>query len=301
MNTVDFVKSLNPSMERVRLTSIISDVRSRLKEQIIPVYKNAEDAFKGRTLQSDPAKSTVAALIGDVSPRFGVNPLGAIAGVLETIPHKLDILEELVNKTFGKEVPREAISYRGASIIQAINTFAFITDYSGTALDRIVAAEVLVAQNEKDRVDEHLVPAVKKYLAENMSYFLAALKFAMIPADQLKDDLLKIPEVTVNPDSHASVQEVVGRDRLDPLKFNFFGLGTNPFYFIGKWFAERQVASYDAAKEEAKQTELRLLELREAAQGRTDPRLQKQIRYNQERLDGLLRKVRKMETDWAHA
>lgn len=301
MKTVDFVQSLTPSMERVRLTSLVSDTRNELKESLIPLYENAAGAFGGKPLQSAPGKAFEAFLTTELGPRFATNPFQAIHKVLEGLPAKLDMLEELVNKTFSKDVMRDSISYRGASILQTINAFAFLAEYAGTLLDRIVAAEVLQQQGESDKVDTRMVPAVKKYLAENLNYFGSAMKFAMQPVDEIKDAILGIPEVLVQSDNHSTVEQTVGVSKLDPMKFNLFGLSTNPFYFLGKWYAERQVARYNATKEQAKTTELRLMELRQAHGGQTNPKLQQQIKYNEERLEGLLRQVRKMETDWAHA
>jgi hypothetical protein len=301
MKTVDFVQTLIPSMERARLTSLIADTRNQIKVNLIPLYKNADEAFKGKQLQSNPGKAFVAFLSTEVSPRFASAPFASIHAVLESLPERLSMLEELVNKTFGKDVVRESITYRGANILQTINSFAFISEYAGTLLDRVVAAEVSMQQGEADKVDSHLVPAVKNYLAQKLNHFAQAIKLAQIPIDELKDELIKTPEVIVIADNHGTVEATVGKERLDPLKFGFFGLSTNPFYFLGKWWSEHQVNTYNAAKEEAKTTELRLLELRESQAGRTDPKLQQQIKYNQERLEGLLRTARKMESNWAHA
>jgi hypothetical protein len=301
MKTVDFVQSLTPSMERVRLTSVITDTRNKLKQHVIPLYKNAEEAFKGHPLASTAAKSFVAYMSVEVSARLQSNPFGFLAKALEDAIPKLDVLDHLVNKTFAGDVEKSAISYRGASILQATNAFLFMADYAATVLDRIVAAETLMTQKEPEKIDNHLVPAVKNYLDSEKKHFADVVKYSMIPESEFRDALENIPEVKVIPENHANVEASVGSDKLDPLKFNFFGLRTNPFYFFGKWWAERQVASYDATVQEAKQTELRLLELRQASSGKADAKLQQQINYNQERLDGLMRKKLKMEEDWAHA
>lgn len=299
MNTLDFVATLMPSVERARVIELISDSRAQVTDNLIPMYENAAETLGGKGVESHPGKALGAFMANTLHMRYASNPIAGISKVINGLPDRLEKLDELIRKTFKGDVARDAMNYREVSILQYLNALTFVVDYSGPLLDRIVAAEVAVQSKRPQDVDAQLKPAQRKYLDENLKRFGDALTIAAQPIAQVLNEISKIPEVTVVPENHEVAAATVGLHKLDPLKFNLIGLGTNPAYFIGKWWVDRQVAKYEATKEERKTVELRLLSLRNAYSGKQDASVEAQIKYNENRLADLSRKVAKMEERWA--
>lgn len=70
----------------------------------------------------------------------------------------------------------------------------------------------------------------------------------------------------------------------------------NPIFSFRKWLVDKEVDKINALKEEKQLLELRLLELRNAAEGNNDnPQLRKQIQYYEDKIAGVEAKIVKLE------
>lgn len=86
---------------------------------------------------------------------------------------------------------------------------------------------------------------------------------------------------------------------MDPYHFGLIPIKMNPIYHIRMAIAEWQVARYNAAIEEKRALEYRLLALKASSDGKKDAKLEEAIEYSEARLAKLNYKLATMEEDYA--
>jgi hypothetical protein len=106
-----------------------------------------------------------------------------------------------------------------------------------------------------------------------------------------------IPDITVEVDNIDNVASATGLKNLDPLKIGAYGLVLNPIYHLRMVYAEWQVARFDAAKEERKLLDYQILDMKNALEGKSDPKLERALEYSQDRMSKLNYKIEKMSVE----
>jgi hypothetical protein len=125
---------------------------------------------------------------------------------------------------------------------------------------------------------------------DNLGSFLQIVGLLHVPLNNLRQALEKMPEVVVVPEKADTAEQLVGLDKLDPLRLGFINssaLDYNFIYHFRLMKAEAEVRHYKLMEKEAQALELRILELKEAYQNRQDPRLQQQLEYREGQLQRL--------------
>ena len=107
--------------------------------------------------------------------------------------------------------------------------------------------------------------------------------------------------MTVNADSIANTNSIIGANRTDPFQFGLIPIVLNPIYHVRMAIADWQVTRYKAAQEEKRMLEFKLLKLKLAQTGKKDARLDEQIEYTAGRLDKLNYKLKTMEEQYGTA
>lgn len=300
MNIFKFVASLLPTFDRSRMSENVDRLRSDITGTLQPSLKTAEQLVGSREFVSPGAK-TFSDLFHHAMPKHRSQPVfKALAKIFNDLPAKLDMIDDLIEATFAKDVARESLTYKKAAILQYLNTMHFVVSYTSMALMRYVAAETAVLNGHPDQVDTQWAPAQLTYLNNNLSSYMDALRVIDLPVAETRKQLESIPEITVDAEKAQIAKNTVGTVRLDPLKLNLLGGLVNPIYTMRASIAEYQVREYKRQVEEKKQLELRLLALREAYQGKQDPKLAQHIAYSEGRLQRLNFELAKTaETEFA--
>lgn len=73
---------------------------------------------------------------------------------------------------------------------------------------------------------------------------------------------------------------------------NFIG---NPIYHVKMWFVDKEINKYEVLKEKRKLTELKILELKARQASENNPKLQKAVEYQEEKLAAIEYRIRKIE------
>lgn len=73
------------------------------------------------------------------------------------------------------------------------------------------------------------------------------------------------------------------------------GFVGSPFYHIGVWYVERQAVRYENLKDKRNEIELTLMDLKTRNNESSNPNLQKQIKYYEEKIEKTETKIRKLE------
>lgn len=288
-----FFSSLLPSFERNRISEDIDLLRKELTDNTLPALKTATKVMEGKTFAS-PQTVAFNELFIQAMPQYRRE--GFVVGSLHffvDLPAKLDVLDAMVLEMFAKDVTKDTITFRKASIIQYLEAVRFATKYATHSLLRHLALETNATL--KSQEEETLSPAEKAWLDNNQAGYFQTLKILAQHPKDLKQLLEEIPDVSVIPEKYEVMRQTIGAHRLDPLKMGLVAPHANPIYHLRMVYTEWQVKNYQSQVEEKRLLELRLLNLKEAYQGKRDARLGQLIEYSEGRVQNLQAKIRKME------
>lgn len=291
MKLSQFVKSLLPSFKRSKVEVDLKQLEDILKKVVLPTLKKAVEVTRGEPLQSAMA---VSVDIG-VRKASGINSsaitlLGILYNMYAALLPKLDYIGKIIDDEFEPDLSRDNMTYKQLSIVRFLELARFGIDYGVRLTSRLLAAEARTRLNQTDRIDDQLTPSERKYMDDNLGSFLQIVGLLHVPLNNLRQALEKMPEVVVVPEKADTAEQLVGLDKLDPLRLGFINssaLDYNFIYHFRLMKAEAEVRHYKLMEKEAQALELRILELKEAYQNRQDPRLQQQLEYREGQLQRL--------------
>lgn len=290
MKILKFLGSLLPSFERSRVSEDVASLREEVVENIIPSAHAAAALTRGKKIQSSFGQNWSALFwaVLKEGPRLkDRNFFDGVEWLFHSIPDKLDVINKLVDEMFAKDVTRDTMTYRKASVIRYLEIVRFCAEYASRGMLRLLAAEANIAEGKPEAVDAQLTPAELAWFNNNQAAFFDSLRILQISPSDLQQTIDSIPDVTVVPEKASMIRETVGENNLDPMRLGLLNARHNPIYHIRMMTAEHQVRKYKAKKEEKRLLELRILRLKEAYQSKQDPRLSQQIEYNEGRLQRL--------------
>lgn len=293
MSIGKFVSSLLPSFERSRIEE---DIRM-LKDDFgntIPPFEAAAEHFKREQFKSAEVKNfdKIFQRTVKVDRSVSGNFVNVIAKSIVRSQETVSILEEKVDKLFGRDVTATGITYARANILRYIEMVAFANKYARKLLVWVYDLE---KRELKIKIGDPFTKAEMKWLVDNRLAFLKSIEIMSLEPRTVKVLIEKIPDMVVVPDEVDMVNETVGRTTIDPLSMGLIPLVIHPIYHIRMAFTEWQVARYQASLEEKRALEYRLLALKEAREGREDAKLEQQIEYNENRIKKLNYKLKQFE------
>jgi len=298
MNIKSFFLGLLPNFERSRILEDIEGLRGQVRDNLIKAFKSA-DALLGTANYKAQLSIDWNGVFSHSVPKYrGQTFIHGMQAFLNAAVANLDYLERIVPEMFAQDVTKESLTYRKTFVLQYLSALRFVEKYSSMMLLRVVAAETYTAQGRSDLIDSQLTPAELKWLSQNREAYLQALKTLDINVKDLGHALETAADVKVVPDRMQALVQTLGADKTDPLRMGFIVSDWNPIYFMRKVYAEFQVKQYNAKLEEKRLVEYRLLQLREAQQGKQDARLEQQIEYSEGRLAKLNHELHEMQTEY---
>lgn len=295
-----YILSLLPSFESSRLKEEIRLMREELVSNTLPPYTAALSVFARWKFNGTETQEFAKEFDRQTKTSFRGNYIQVTSEVLKRAVDNLTLCEALVDKMFSADITRDALSYRKANLLQYIDSIKFLIKYSRKLLHWTYVVETNKVQGSLDVVGGPLTPAEQKYLWDNRQLFFAAITNVGLKPTDVESKLDQVPDIVVNPDSADAVTRTVGASKLDPFRFGFISAGQyNPFRWIGERLAERDVEEYKQAVEERRVLEYRLLQMKQANEGKSDARLQQTIEYHENRLQKLNFAIAEMETSHA--
>lgn len=301
MKVEKFYESLMPNMERKRLVEDLDQLREEIDKTVLPKLKESSDLQKGRRLESSYAKALEAQFTKTLPDYRQKSLFDGMAGVLNNVRLNLASIEKMIPDLFGKDITKESIDYRKANLLQYIQLSSFVVDYTLRALYRSVASEVYTSLNQADQIDVHLTPAEKKWFDENREAYFAALNAINLTNHEFMEKVDQIPNVNVVPENADLIRQTLSGAVLDPFRFGIVApTSWNPLYQLRLVHAEAQVKRFRAKVEERRGLEYRLLQWKQAQQGKNDAKLAGEIEYSEGRLQRLTYEINEMQERYSH-
>ena len=283
-----FINALKPKLSKVDILSDIHSQQKELDEVVITSYKEFNSVFSNYKFKSD----LLVKIEKELKKRApGKNNLfGEILSRLETLRENLDKIESLVDKHFTDVIYKDAINLAQANLMQFITASSYVIRYSRNlmTLGLIEEAEangqnssISMVKVEHTRLENEFVRYVNTLINVTDKGKAAESLISRIPNTFASDETVA---------AHSSNKSYV-----DPFSLNFLDSGFNPAYFIGMIVAEKQAANYQDSKEDFEVQQSLLLNLRLAQARENDPKLEKKIQRQIERVQKIRRNLDDME------
>lgn len=297
MSIITFVKNVVPNFERARILEDVSQQLSFLDDTVIINYRNAGKLMAGKQLVSSQGREFAGSVLYHL-PEYKTRGLFiGLADYFEQIKEAIRQIEKMVPDIFGPDVTKETLTFQKATVLKYLESTRFLSSYATLMLNRVLMAEsaTLRKENVDAIIKDNLTPAEVKWLARNAQRFSDTLKALNKKPRDIITAVSQIPEVTADADKEKTLNQTVGQSKLDPLKLGFLSPETSFIYKARIFIAEWQHDNYRAGVEEARQLELRLVDLKSALEGKQDASLEKVITVVKGRLDKLKGRLRDYE------
>ncbi len=291
MRILDYLKRLSSSLSKDELKQSVRLLTQSL-QKALETYMNAEGT--ALTFKSKAGKAFEQALSKAVRVPPKLSAFGYIRQVLANMSVTVELLSAIADKSYGKDIVIEGITYRRAELLRTLGYMDFVVAYSMQLLHYLLVAEASVTSKEHAEGRERPKPELD-YLQTHQAAFFALLNTFARPSREIAQLLESIPDISIGEDDDKIIVPQVGMMKLDPLKNNFVPGVTKVAMGVGLWIVQLQVARYERLKEDARSIQMRLEQLRLQAQGKSDAQLERTIEKYEQFLNTTSEKLAKME------
>lgn len=295
MKILNFIKSLIPSFTKNTVEEDIRLTRSEIVEVTQPAYENAVGLFKGWKFKSIDLNIQLTTFGRMVKSNGGGNVIITIEKGFENILKNLDIVEEMIKKSYNQEIAGQGLTYLNANLLQFTEAVAFVSKFSRKFLNYVYLCETAEYPDANITVKDSLTPAEILWIQSNFVSFCLAFNIVTDNPAHIKKQIDEIPDIMVTSDNADSLSSTIGDAKLDPFQLRLIPVWMNPIYHVGMFVAEWQAARYKASKEELRLLQLRKLNMEKLSEGKADAAVQKQIKYMESRIQDMNYSIDKME------
>ena len=301
MKIRDYVSSLLPSFTKSRMSEDVGIIREELKNSTTPPYTAMVKAYGNTKFKAKELQSFEEEFKRGVKSRFRGNSVAVIEQTLKRMETNTDLVDRMVSEYYADDVMRDAMTFLKINLIQYIETMSFVCRYARRHLIWVVSVENH-AVTGGEGYGETMTAGELEWLRVQRANFFQAL--TVMGGEKSEPTVLEglfksVPDIVVTKDNVPVIEKTVGVQKTDPFQFGLIPVWLNPIYHVRMKIAEWQVKRYKTAQKEKEVLELRLLQLKLSQQGKSDPRLQQQIEYNEGRLQKLNYELQQMEEDYA--
>jgi hypothetical protein len=297
MNLVNYIKSLFPTFKKDKVIDSCNLTKQSIREHALPSYESASELFKSTSFQSKEMKDYVLVYSKTVEKVSGVDLVSSIRDILKNTLVLLDNISELSKNEFSQNEASIALTYKKSTLLRTIQAAEFANIYSRKFLNYVYVLETTQADKSVSLKDS-LLPVEVKWLEDNFLNFCLVCSILLTSKDKYNKGIKELPEATITELTETTLPETLGMAKLDPLNMRGLSIYWNPFYMIALARAQWQAENYKASQAELELLQLRKLNLEKLQQNQPDAKLQKQIDYMQNRVDGLNFKLKQMEEDY---
>lgn len=295
---VEYIKSLIPQVDKDQIIEDLRVTETELQETVIPAYADAaaffsKDKFKSRENEKIDrevrsllkARSRSATFITD----FHV--------MLEAVLRNIEVVTKLVNQEMGRDVVTDGISSRKVTLMRASEHMSYVSRFALDLLNLVYLNEA--SELGTDTREIGLSPAEMARAKGCISNLTRLLESYSIDPKDFEKKIDHAPDIVIGKTDNDDVEALYTDSDLDPISSPMVsGFVGNPIYHVRMVVAEWQAKRYKASQDKKKVLELRLLHLNLLkSQNGSNPNLEKQIAYNQQRVAKIDRYLAEVEAD----
>lgn len=293
MRLSDFISSILP---RLRKDEVLEDLRitaGELANVVTPAYVDANKYFKSSKFESPEAQEAIKTFYRNYkADRTNKNIVVEIHDRLPNLLKNLQFVSEQNDDLLERDILKDGLTAKKAILLRAAEQLSFISRYSIDLLNYLLVVETL----KKGGHAERAAPIIEKKLIDNVVNFGRLLAVYGKDPEDFVEVFDTLPEVVVNEKTYAALAAAYSADKLDPMETLLMsGFEANPIYHIRLIVAEWQADRYKVYKDKKRMLELRLLQLKMMDDKNPDPKIEREIEYVQNRIEGIEFKMAKME------
>jgi hypothetical protein len=296
-----YLSSLLPFFKKDTVLEDLRITKDEL-EAVIKSYQEAETVFKaGRFKNEKTTRLAKDYQLGITNKLGSRNFINDITKRLENVYDNVLTVELLLDKTLEKDIIKDGLTAKKASLIQAANYSSFISRFSYDVLNYVYVLETeqtekLLKSKDVEGTSE-LPPAKINYIISNISSFGRLLDVLGLPNKEFVKVIDDLPDVVVNEKTIVSLDGVYGESNLTPfssqLAKGFMEMG--PIYHFRIAIAEWQARRYKANQDKKQLLELRKLNLEMENDKNPSPKVQAEIEYLATRIGNVEYSMKQME------
>lgn len=291
-----YVESLLPTLGKDRILEDLRHLREELQDTVIPPYTAATEFFSSRRFQDKITKDMANDFDKKVKSKYRGNMVSVMTEIWGNAVEGVDALDAMVDKHYGKDVTKHGMTYLKANVLQHIEALGFAFRYARKMLMYIYALETQhYTENGRPITGSFLTKPEREWMQVHYRDFLQVMTILAVPANELTSVYGAVPDALIDADRVEEMKATVGTGKIDPLKHGFIPSALWPIYHVRIKLAEWQVARRDAAREEMRAIEFRLLNLKALDAGKANAKIQNEIEYSEDRVSKLSRKIAKLE------
>lgn len=297
MKIINFIKSLLPHIDKEDVMEDVDNTKSELVSGVIPSYQSAVIYFKATAIKSDNNQDIQKVFYRNYEIKARGKKSSVVEDVstaLANVKINLDYLSDQVENLFSRDIIKDGLTIRKAILLRGVEHMTFITRYSLDLLN-------LIYINEAKSVNAELTEGFStsdrtvKLTEKNLFIFARLLYWYSQDLEKFKITLSRGKEAILNDETTQNVIALYNEEEVDPIASGLVSeFEGNPIYHIRLIIAEWQSDRYKSFKDKKKMLELRLLHLKSMETG-SDPKLEKEIEYIQDRITSIEYKMSKME------
>lgn len=302
MNILNYIKSL---LTRLSKDTIMEDIRitkGELQLGVIPAYDAADKYFSTSKLKSEAVldlSNVFYRNYNGIKTRGGrTNIISTVNSVISNVLDNLNTVDTQLDDTLEHDVIKDGLTAKKAILIRAAEHISFISGYSIDLLNYIYYHESLsLLPKDNDNDSENvLTKAQIDYVETNIIAFAGVLSTYGIVNSEFVELLDKVPDVILNIKTAGPLSSVYSEKSIDPYgNYLISHFDSSPIYHIRLAIVEWQSRRYKLFKDKKRMLELRLLHLKMINEDNPDPKVEYEINYIQNRIEGLEYKMKKIE------
>lgn len=292
MKFVNYINSLLPSFSRDQLMEDLDTVADELRSHVIPPYTTAVKEFGSDKFYSADAQAADELFNKRLDFNYKGNHLKGILQSLENADNLIKLLQTMVDTEFAIDITQGGLNTLRVNIMQLVEILGFTTRYARRHLNYILVCESCHYSGKV--VSDSFSSGELGWLRAGRDAFINGINIISLDAKEIETKFKDIPNILVNAESIEASQNLLGKDKTDPFQMRFIPLVLNPIYHVRIRVAEYQAEKYREAKEERGILELRIMLLKEQREGRDNAKIEKQIDYNEGRLQKIVYKLEKI-------
>lgn len=295
MNIKPFLSKMLPHLDRSRIKQDIDSQMIVLEAVLQNGIAGLSARLPGKKYNSHLGK--VSQALFETKAKINQSHIAYIGDAVNSAIANLAAIEKMLPDIFARDVTRDAMTFKKATILQYLSASRFVSDYAIRYLDALIGAEAAALAGTEAAYVADMLEIERKYLDEERHVFISALQLVSTPASVLVQKITDMEDLAASQDKVNVIIQTSGVDAVDPLRVNLLGASAtaNPFYQIGAALASWQVATHNRNKETVKALQLKLLALRDAQARKADPRLEQQIESTNIRIRELSQSIAEME------
>lgn len=296
---LEFIKKLLPRIQKVDILEDIRITKSEIDKILTPSYNQAAIYFKTNKPKSKEYEYLANIFFTNINAKLTKRAINIVSQINEALPNiskNISYLESVIEEQMEKDVIRDAISARKSLLIKNVSELAMISRFAIDLLDYIYIKET----DNKFSESNEITPEKENIIRNQIGVFARLIVQYSLKPEDYKEIVNSFVDIILNGKNNLiskKVYENTSRDNpfftVTPEAVSYFTY--SPIYHIRLYIANWQVTRYKANEDKKRMLELRLLNLQSNSDNSSDPKIEKEIEYLQNRIERLESELRKME------